>query len=433
MKVPDMKLLTCRFLAGLAVFSLVLICCSRPVAAQGVFLRGFGAVNESVGSVATGMPLDAGGTLYWNPAGISALEKSEMSFGLGIILPESRVESDVTTLDGQVIATGSTKGNAGSVPVPTMSFVWRRCPKSRLTFGLGMGAVGGAASLYAADLPGELNPVLGGRSKSATIMILQVNPTVSYQVTEKLSIGVAPIIDLASLQINPMQLGQPLGAQNEIHNYGTRYAWGGGFQIGAFYDFKNHFKAGFMYKSPIWAEPLQFDGTTVGSGAPVSGRFELDLPTTLSLGFSYDGFKDTVFGMDFRYFDYAHAQGFKQGVDEKGIVQGVDWDSVFSIAIGVERTVNHKLKVRIGYVWNENPIPSRSAALNVADPLLMQHTLSFGGTYAVVKDLEFTVAYSHSFEGKESGYFPTGNDMLVGTVSNSAYANVIMAGITKKW
>ena len=406
---------------------------SQSVFAQGVLLRSFGAVNESVGSVATGMPLDAGGALYWNPASISALEKNEMSIGLGIILPETNVKSSVIDPLGNTLYSGSTTGSAGSVPVPTMSFVWRRCPKSPVTFGLGMGAVGGAASLYAADTPGSFNPVLGGRSKSATVVVLQLTPTVSYQVTDKLSIGAAPLIDLASLQINPMQLGQPLGATNEIHNYGTRYAWGGGFQIGAFYDFKNHFKVGFMYKSPIWAEPLSFEGTTVGTGAPVSGSFELDLPTTLSMGFSYDGFKNTVFGMDFRYIDYGHAQGFKQGVDTNGIVKGLDWESVFSIAIGVERTINQKLKVRMGYVWNENPIPDRSAALNVAAPLMMKHTLSLGATYIIQKNLEFTLAYSHVFEEKSTGSFPTGNALLTGSVTNTAYADAIMAGISKKW
>ncbi len=401
---------------------------NQSASAQGVLLRSFGAVNESVGSVATGMPLDAGGALYWNPASISALKKNEISVGLGIILPETEVQSSVMNPnDGTVLASGSTTGSAGAVPVPTMSFVWRRCPKSPVTFGLGMGAVGGAASLYAAD---PMNPILAGRSKSASVVVLQLTPTVSYQVTDKLSVGVAPLIDLASLQINPMQLGQPLGT--EIHNYGTRYAWGGGFQVGAFYDFKNHFKAGFMYKSPIWAEPLNYEGTTASNPTTaVSGNFELDLPSTISLGFSYDGLRNTVVGVDFRYFDYGHTQGFKQGVDSTGKVMGLDWESIFSIALGVERQIGKKLKVRMGYVWNENPIPERSAALNVAAPLMMKHTLSLGATYMIQKNLEFSLAYSHVFEEKTTGAFPVAG--AVGSVTNTAYADAIMAGISKKW
>ncbi|MGL4593799.1 MAG: OmpP1/FadL family transporter [Thermoguttaceae bacterium] len=399
-------------------------------AAQGVMLRGAGAVNESVAGVGTAMPLDSTGALIWNPATISALKKNEISFSLGLIIPETQVSSSVGPISG------STKGQSGAVPVPNMSFVWRRCPKSPVTYGFGLGGVGGAASLYAADAPGQTNPILGGLAKSANVVVLQLTPTVSYQVNNKLSVGIAPLVDLASLNINPMQLGQPLGT--ELHNYGTRYAWGGGFQIGAYYDFKNNFKTGFMFKSPIWAEKLHYEGTKAhgaGSGTPVSGDFDLDLPMTLSWGVSYDGIRHTTVGLDVRYFDYANTAGFKSGVNPgTGIVEGLDWDSVMAISIGGERRINEKLKVRMGYCWNQQPIPSRSAALAVAAPMIGQHVLGMGASYAFARDLELSVAYSHSFLAKVSGYFPTGNPLApIGNVTNQMSANVFVAGITKKW
>ncbi|MDR0703670.1 MAG: outer membrane protein transport protein [Planctomycetaceae bacterium] len=396
---------------------------------QGVLLRSVGAVNDSIGSVATATPIDAAGAIYWNPASISGLEKSEISFGIGVIMPKTRVSSSI---EGTPIS-GSTKGNAGSIPDPSMAFVWRRCPKSPVTFGLGLGAVGGAASLYPSTGSPFDNPILGGRAKSSTVIIMQVTPTVAYQVTDRLSIGVAPIIDLASLSINPMQLGQPLGADYEVHNFGTRYAWGGGFQIGTYYDFKNHFKAGFMFKSPIWAEDLTYQGTKAVDGQVIDDKFDLNLPTTLSLGFSYDGIQDTIIGLDIRYFDYAHTAGFKKGV-ENGVVRGLDWDSVTSIAVGVERKLNRQLKLRMGYCWNENPIPSRSAMLNVAAPLMMQHVLSVGATYSIVKNLEFSFAYIHAFKAKTTGPFPTGmHGAPLGSVTNEVSANMLSAGVAKKW
>jgi long-chain fatty acid transport protein len=401
--------------------------------AQGALLRSIGAVNDSIGSVATATPVDAAGAIYWNPASLSGLEKSEISLGIGIIMPKTRVSSSIDLPNGMTFS-GSTKGNAGSIPDPSMAFVWRRCPKSPVTFGLGLGVVGGAASLYPSTGNALDNPVLGGRAKSSTVILMQVTPTVAYKVTDRFSVGIAPVIDLASLSINPMQLGQPLGASNEVHNFGTRYAWGGGFQIGTYYDFKNHFKAGFMFKSPIWAENLTYQGTKADLSATVfNGSFDLNLPTTLSLGFSYDGIQDTIIGMDIRYFDYAHAAGFKKGI-ENGIVKGLDWESVMAVAVGIERNFSRKLKLRMGYCWNENPIPSRSAMLNVAAPLMMQHVLSVGATYSVVKDLEFSFAYIHAFKAKVTGPFPTGNSLApVGSVTNEVSANMISAGVTKKW
>jgi long-chain fatty acid transport protein len=408
------------------VLFLSLVIPNHFVYGQGVLLRSLGTVNDSIGSVATATPIDAAGAIYWNPASISGLEKSEVSFGVGIIMPKMRVSSSIESMS----ISGSTKGSAGSIPDPSMAVVWRRCPKSPITFGLGLGGVGGAASLYPAT---PNNPILGGRAKSSSVIVMQITPTVAYEVTDRFSIGVAPIIDLASLSINPMQLGQQLGAASEVYNFGTRYAWGGGFQIGTYYDFKNHFKAGFMFKSPIWAEKLTYQGTRPNTEA-VNGQFDLNLPTTLSLGFSYDGIQDTIIGLDIRYFDYAHAAGFKKGVED-GFVRGLDWDSVMAIAVGVERKLNQKLKLRMGYCWNENPIPNRSAMLNVAAPLMMQHVLSVGATYSIVKNLEFSFAYSHAFKAKITGPFPvvTQYGVVKGSVTNELSANMISAGGAKKW
>ncbi|MDR1964505.1 MAG: outer membrane protein transport protein [Planctomycetaceae bacterium] len=411
------------------VLILSFVISNRFANAQGVLLRSLGAVNDSIGSVATATPIDAAGALYWNPASLSGLEKSEISFGVGIIMPKMRVSSSV---EGAGLS-GSTKGEVGSVPVPSMALTWRRCPKSPLTFGLGLGAVGGAASLYPSTGSPYDNPILGGRAKSSTVIIMQITPTVSYKITDQLSVGAAPIIDLASLTINPMQLGQPLGAAHEVHNFGTRYAWGGGFQIGTYYDFKNHFKTGFMFKSPIWAENLTYQGTLSGNSEVYSGSFDLNLPMTLSWGVSYDGFRDTIIGLDVRYFDYAHTAGFKKGV-VNGVVEGLDWDSIMSVAVGIERKWSRKLKLRLGYCWNENPIPGRSAMLNVAAPLMMQHTLTMGATYAIIKDLEFSLTYIHVFKAKTTGPFPTGIAAApVGSVTNEVSANMISAGVAKKW
>ena len=398
--------------------------------AQGVLLRSVGAVNAAVGGTATAMPLDACGALYWNPASISALPQNEVTFGLELVLANSRVESSIPTPYNTTLS-GSTKGEAGVVPVPSMGLVWSESRKSPFTFGLGMGAVGGAASLYQHDTG---NPVLMNHGRSATVIILQVTPTASVQLTKKMSVGVAPIIDLASLNINPMSLGREISpTDTSLMTYGTRYVWGGGFQVGTLYDFQNHFKAGFMYKSPIWAEKLYFAGTSYDAQhnpVATTSKFHLNLPMTLSAGISYDGFRDTIVGVDFRYIDYANTAGFNKGAGS-GVVEGLDWNSVFAISVGAERKINNKLKGRLGYAWNENPIPKRSAALSISAPMLMQHTLSCGFTYAIVKDLEMSAAYCHVFESSITG--PIAGPYGPGTVTNRLDADSFFTSITKKW
>jgi len=415
----------------LSVVIVVLITCfctSRMANAQGVLLRSIGATNAAVGGTATAMPIDAAGALQWNPGSISAFKKNEMSFGLELIQAHSRVESSLPALYGG--HSGSTKGEVGVVPAPSMAFIWSTSPRSPFTYGLGMSAIGGAASLYPHDAD---NPVLGGFSplgehgRSANVIVLQVTPTVSAQLTERLSVGVAPIVDLASLNINPMSLGRDHA--NPLMTYGTKYVWGGGFQIGALYDFKNHFKTGFMFKSPIWAEKLYFTGTD-SEGIPDSNTFHLNLPMTLSAGISYDGIRNTIIGMDVRYFDYGNTKGFEKGV-VAGKVEGLDWESIFSVNVGLERKINNRIKGRLGYCWNENPIPSRSTYANISAPMISQHVFSCGVGYTFTKDIEASVAYCHAFEVKSTGEIPLG--IPGSSVTNTLSADSFFAGLTKKW
>ena len=418
------------FSKRLLVLAFVAITCYIPqsASAQGVLLRSVGAVNASVGGTATGMPLDACGALYWNPGSISALKKNEMTFGLELVDANSRVASSVPGPNGTTIS-GSTKGEGGVIPVPSMGLVWSESPRSPFTFGLGMGAIGGAASLYP-HVPG--NPVLHEHGRSATVIVLQVTPTVSAQVTERMSIGIAPIVDLASLNINPMSLGRDINPANDLSlmTYGTRYVWGAGFQIGTLYDFQNNFKAGFMFKSPIWAEKLYFAGTYLDGPENTSmsdtQTFQLNLPMTLSAGISYDGLQNTVLGVDVRYIDYGNTAGLARGMAGT-TVEGLGWESVMSVNIGAERKINNKLKARMGYCWNENPIPGRSAAQAISAPMITQHVFSCGFTKSLVKDLEMSAAYVHSFEAKLTGpYGP-------GTVTNTLSANALFTSISKKW
>ena len=406
----------------LFVVAVVFIICSyaqQAAFAQGVMLRSSGPVNAAVGGTATAMPIDASGALLWNPGSISALKKNEMTFGLELIQPHSQVAHSTGA---------STKGETGITPAPNMAFVWSTSPKSPFTYGFGMAAVGGAASLY----PHDTNPVLAAHGRSATVAVLQVTPTVSAQLTEQMSVGVAPIIDLASLNLNPMSLGRgPSASANPpLETYGTRYVWGSGFQIGALYDFQNHVKAGFMFKSPIWAEKLYFTGTANSNSA--SQNFQLNLPMTLSAGVSYDGIRDTIIGMDVRYLDYANTAGFDKGINmtKGGVVEGLGWESVFSINLGLERKINNRLKGRLGYCWNENPIPSESAYLCISAPMITQHVFSCGIGYTFAKDLELSAAYCHAFEAKLTGPIPIPGG---GAVTNTLSADSFFAGITKRW
>src|SRR5262249_57195635 len=78
-------------LALLAVAALAL-----PARAEiGFLLSGVGPVNRSMGGASVAAPLDANGALYWNPASISGLERTEGDLGLELVYPQERLSSSV--------------------------------------------------------------------------------------------------------------------------------------------------------------------------------------------------------------------------------------------------------------------------------------------------------------------------------------------------
>ena len=414
-----MKLM--RLLTLFVVFCVV-VTLSRSVYAQGALFRGIGAVSEGFGSASTAAPLDAAGTIYWNPAAISGLQHSEMQFGMGIVMPRMEVSSDFPGL-----GSGTTKGSTGSLPAPSGAMVWKT-PNRRLTLGFLFAGVGGAATMYRYDPD---NPIMNppftgatGSTRSSNVQLIQALPTASYKLTRRLSVGVSPVLDMGKLEIHPSAIGGHSGPNSAT---GTRYIWGAGVHAGLFYEADNCFNYGFCVKSPQWTEKVMLYDRG-------SHYFDLNLPLILSTGVAYVGFRNTTLAMDVRYFDWGNTNGFREaGFSDDGTqLLGLGWESVFSVAFGVERKINKRLKLRAGYCWNENPIPNRHSMYNVSSPLIMEHVLSCGASWTFAQEWDLAIAYCHAFENKISGPLVVPN-VGAGTVTSKAGASIINASVIKRF
>ena len=400
-----------RTLALCSVFCTILFF-SETANAQGVLFRGVGAVNESFGGASTAAPLDSAGAIYWNPASISGLQHSEMQFGMGIVMSETELSSTYGP------ASGKTEGSAGSIPAPSASMVWKM-PNKRWTLGFMFAGIGGASTMYPAD---SGNPIMlaAGGTRTSNVQIIQVLPTVSYQLTKRLSLGITPTLDVGKLEIHPSAIA---GSSEPT---GTRYIWGAGVNAGLFYQADNCFNYGFTSKSPQWIEKVMvYDSQG-------SHYLDLDLPLILSTGVSYTGFRDTVFAVDFRYFDWGNTPGFRDaGFDAAGNFVGLGWQNIFSVAMGVERKISDRLKLRMGYCFNENPIKAENSMYNVASPLLMEHTVSCGASWTFAREWDLAIAYTHAFQKDITGPFVT--PYGTGTVTNSAAADILNASVIKRF
>lgn len=393
----------------------VLALAAMSVQAQtGILFTAAGPVNRSMGGTAVATPLDASGAMYWNPATISGLPSSSIDFGVELLYPQTRLSSSLpASAFGPGIPpiglSGSDRGDDGVFALPTMALVYQP-ENSSLTYGLGVFSVGGFGVNYPASgvdpLAGPVNPILapqppnglGLGSLFSSLQVLELTPNFSVQVTDGLSIGGGPTLALANLRADPLLIAVPNPTGAYPPGTHSQTTWGGGFQVGAFYRLDNGWNLGASYKSPQWMEDFRFQ-TTDNLGQPRNVSFRFNLPGITSVGIGYTGFERWTLGADFRYVNYGQADGFKQsGYGPAGNVQGVGWHSVFAMSAGAQYLLTDALSVRLGYSYNQNPVPDSQSIFNVLSPTVLEHAIYLGASYRVTDALSLSLAYFHCFQ-----------------------------------
>ena len=428
-------------LAGLVLACLGVVLAAPAARAQGPTLSGAGPVSRSMGGASTAAPLDATGALYWNPASITGLRSSEINLGVEIFNPHATLSSSIPGgalgpgLPAGRVA-GSTRDESGAFVLPSGGFVYK--PEgSPWTFGVGVYPTSG----FGVNYPGSsTNPILspgapngfGLGPVSSSYQVVQVAPTAAYQLTEKLSVGFAPLIDLARLSLTPGLFAAPGDANGDgAFSYpaatGTRTAWGGGFQVGLYYAASDAWQFGAAVRSQQWFEPFRFNSADE-TGAARALRFRFESPLIVSLGTAYTGIDRLTVAADVRYLNFGGASGSRgTGFDARGAVLGLGWDDVFSLSLGVQYQLTDDLAVRAGYTYNTSLIPERNAAFNVAAPVNYQHQLAVGASYRLTPSCDLTFAYYHVFANPITGPYLTPAGAIPGAaVTTGASADSVL-------
>jgi long-chain fatty acid transport protein len=304
------------------------------------------------------------------------------------------------------------------IPVTGLGVVYQ-APDAGLTYGLGLATLAAGGVNFPGDVnnpilapTGPLNQyILGPQAGSMTV--LGILPTVSYQVTDRLTVGAGPMIDVCVVSFDPAFFGPTSQAgvlQPRVFPTGShsRPFWGGGFRAGLTYKVTDHLVAGFAYTSPQWFETWEFNARDA-NGNPITFETQFTLPQILSLGVAYAGIDRLLLAADLRYFDYSTTQLLGEPVREGG----AGWDSVWALALGGRYLLSDRLSVQLGYLLNENPVPSDLALFNTQLPALTKHTVSVGSSFQLNEWIGMSLAYVHGFENSITGaVFP-----LLGTAT----------------
>ena len=364
-------------IAGAAI-ALSLATSSALYATNGDTLIGVGAKTRSMGGAGIAFSHGAESTLV-NPALITHVKDTEISFGGTIFMPDIHSEIDYG-MGGNHWFTASEDSDADISMIPAVAIASQVA--DNFFVGAGMWGTAGMGT----DFRG--NPLLF--DMETTLQMMQFAVPLAYRF-DNLSIGIAPILQYGSLDIHYNMNGTGVGdGQNQDFGFGV--------SLGAVYHFEAGFNIGAMYKSEVKMDYGKSLSTATAPFSQLPGFPDigdtLTQPAEYGIGLGYHNGPHGI-ALDWKRIAWGSAEGYKQ----------FGWKDQDVFSIGYQYDAGN-WSVRLGYNHATNPLTIYNssmpglAALDMFNllgfPATAQDHLTAGGTYIFNENFsaDFTVVYA---------------------------------------
>ena len=413
------------------VVAAALLLAGPALATNGHLLHGVGTRNQTLGGAGAAHPANAAAAAAWNPATVVALDP-EVSFDVEWFKPDRTVE---TTIDpgafgpGMPGFQGATKSATNAALLPSLSAAWRE-EGSSFTWLVALKGIAGFGVDYARESLGgpDTNVLLtpqppagaGFGFVKSEYQLMSLSVGGAWELDEHWAVGLVAVGALSRLEVSPGLFAAPDDANGDgFFSYpladDLETVLGGGFRLGVRYAVNDDLAFGLAYASPLWFETYEWDShDELGASRPLA--FAMDLPAYWNAGASWRMRETTRISVDVRWIDYEETDGFEdRGYAADGAVEGFGWESIWMVGIGVEETLSDDLRVRLGYNYGENPIPSELSFFNVPAPAIVEHHLGIGLSVRVHDATWLHLGYYHAFENDDSGPIVMPQGPLAGT------------------
>lgn len=333
--------------------------------------------------------------IYYNPAGISFLYAPgtvpvPVPGGKGSVpMQDSTAEGGLITRLGLYSITLGSTANLGPLGVHDIDHRWQstgnfyatwKNPGSKFTFGLGMYTPYGFGIWYDETWP------LRQIAISGNISYATLNPVVSWQISDTLSLAAGPTINYArtSLKQGIIAPGDGFTFEGE--------GWAVGLNAGLMWRPHPKHSFGVTYRSQT---AVNFEGNSVTS---IPGFISLreqasagiQFPQHIIFGYSFRPTPkwNLEFNLDWTDWDTLNTVNLLKPTGPVGLP--FNWQSSFFYEFGASYTFDCGLVASAGYIYSENSVPNGS--FNPLLPDSNRHIFSVG-LGKKWKNWDFDVAY----------------------------------------
>ena len=353
-------------------------------------------------------------TIFFNPAGMSRLSGSQLSVAAHAIRPSAKF-----TNTGSAAALGrplgTNGGDAGSwAIVPNGYLVMEINPKMRA--GLGVNAPFGLQTEYQNGWAGRFQAL------KSSVETLNINPSVSYQASDSLSLGFGLNYQKIRAGLTSAQnfvVGEGMSSMS-----GSDAAWG--VNLGALLDLGNSGRVGIAYRSSI---SYKLSGTLVvtsPTGAVALNRpvtADMKMPDTFSMSYfrALDNKWDVM--TDLTWTGWGKFSELRIIDAVTGVTRSVtpeNWKNTLRFSVGSNYHYNDQWTARMGLAVDQAGVADAFRTARIPDG--NRTWLSVGGQYKPSKQTALDFGYSHLFVNNST---ISNNRGAAGTASTATVGNLV--------
>lgn len=375
----------------LSLLLLTILSLSASLFAGGFALSGVGSRATSMGGAFRGLADDAT-AMYWNPAGLANLEENQIDLGGTFIMPSGTWDPTGTALTGVPgFSAKEFEAEKSLRSFPNLFVTMAKHP--RLKYGLGVFVpygLGTTWDLY--KLPSNKTYLPGFPEKEfkSSISVIDIHPSVSYQLLPSLSAGLGLSVFQAKIELAKMSFSPKTDIYKPVSSILDGSGLGLGANLGFIFKPTSNISLGLSGKIPAkvsmegeaeiykWIPEVAATDTTAAIdadkyGGQVDIDTDLNLPADIGLGISYKVMPNWTVNLDYSYTMWSSMDSIfvkmKTPVpvlDVKSSTLYFNWKDTYRVSLGTEYTMCSNT-FRAGAYFDQSPIPGQTQTPTLSD------------------------------------------------------------------
>ncbi|CAA9249720.1 MAG: hypothetical protein AVDCRST_MAG95-1818 [uncultured Adhaeribacter sp.] len=312
-----------------------------------------GQKQIGMGHAGAGIALDHA-SIFFNPGALARIRQNGFQVGVSPLISKTAYREPAPG--------NSTAQTDNPLGTPFQVFGSWAIADSTVRLGLGIYTPFGSSVVWGSDWQGRFG------LNELSLQTIFVQPTFSYAISNKVSIGGGPVFAFGSVNLQrSLPLQDVAGNEGRVELDGS--ARGIGLNAGILVQATDKLSVGLNYRSKVTMNVEEGDATfTVPSAGPIAARFPntrfdaaLPLPANTTLGFGFRPNAKLTVAADIQFVEWSAYESlrfdYQTNINGSNVTESPrNYENVFIYRLGAQYLVSDKLTVRAGGYFDQSPV-----------------------------------------------------------------------------